>query len=96
MIAVLQVVFYLTWKYNKEIREMIRYEERCSECTMLIKGMPEGKFTEEDLLKLFQYKLNGEEELENVNSDKVNQSDLEQQTCEIILLTNKIKDSINL
>ena len=40
MIAILQIIFYLTWKYNKEIREIIKYEERCFERTLLIKGLP--------------------------------------------------------
>jgi hypothetical protein len=40
MIALLQIIFFLTWKYNKEIREVIRYEERCFERSLLIKGLP--------------------------------------------------------
>ena len=49
-IAILQVVFYLAWKYNKEIREVVRYEERCSECSLLIRGLPEGEYSEQDIL----------------------------------------------
>jgi len=44
MIAILQIIFFLTWKYNKEIREVIRYEERCYERSLLIKGLPEGQY----------------------------------------------------
>lgn len=51
VIGLLQFTFYLAWKYNKEIREVLRYEARCSDCTMLISGLPEGRYNEKDLLQ---------------------------------------------
>lgn len=56
VIAILQVVFYLAWKYNKEIREVVRYEERCSENSLLIKGLPEGEYNEKDILNFIERK----------------------------------------